>query len=56
MRPEECSLKTVEPLVADATNVGLRYKADARLAPPTAPSRLGADREVRWLNGRTDLT
>ena len=48
MRPKECSLKTVEPLVADATNVGLGYKADARLPRLSIPSRLISDvREFR---------
>lgn len=40
MPPEESSLKTLEPLAADATNVWFGYKADARLSPPGAPSRL----------------
>lgn len=49
MPPEESSLKTLEPLAADATNVGFGYIAEARLTRLSIPFRLNSDAQTKWL-------
>ena len=53
MRPEECSLKTVEPLVADATNVGLGYIGSVGREPAKVRCNPGSGSSA---NGRVDET